>query len=132
MPLIGCEILRSRGRGDFGSNRLQRDRVMRTIKQGYKTMKKSLPAMAIVLALPMAQSWAQATGEGPTETDQDEWQEPAEEADESVLRGELYGFVMLDMGYNDGTINEDWYDVMRPSKLPKRRQNSECATSKFA
>jgi hypothetical protein len=82
-------------------------------------MKKSLPAMALLLTLPMAQSWAQAPGDGPTETDENEFPEPVEEAEAGVLRGELYGFVMVDMGYNDGTINEDWYDVMRPSKLPK-------------
>ena len=81
-------------------------------------MKKSLPALAMLLALPLAQAWAQAPGEGSTETDEDEWQKPEGATDENVLRGELYGFVMLDMGYNAGTINEDWYDVMRPSKLP--------------
>ena len=36
-------------------------------------------------------------------------------------RGELYGFAMIDMGYNDGTINSKWYDVVRPTQLPSNR-----------
>ena len=31
---------------------------------------------------------------------------------------DLYGFVELDLGYNFRTINPDWYDSMRPTKLP--------------
>jgi len=30
---------------------------------------------------------------------------------------ELYGFAMLDMGYDFGQNDPDWFDVMRPSKL---------------
>ena len=30
----------------------------------------------------------------------------------------IYGHMMLDMGYNFGQINPDWYDVMRPTQLP--------------
>jgi hypothetical protein len=31
---------------------------------------------------------------------------------------EVYGFVMTDAGYNVKTINPDWYDAIKPSKLP--------------
>ena len=31
---------------------------------------------------------------------------------------ELFGFLMLDAGYNFNTIDPDWFDVMRPTKLP--------------
>jgi DcaP outer membrane protein len=31
---------------------------------------------------------------------------------------DVYGFVELDLGYNFRTIDPNWYDVMRPSKLP--------------
>jgi hypothetical protein len=31
---------------------------------------------------------------------------------------EIYGFAQTDMGYNFNQVNPDWYDVMRPSKLP--------------
>jgi DcaP outer membrane protein len=33
-------------------------------------------------------------------------------------RLEIYGFVMTDFGYNIDQINPDWFDVMRPTKLP--------------
>jgi hypothetical protein len=36
----------------------------------------------------------------------------------SIARLEIYGFAMADMGYNAGQIDPNWYDVMRPSKLP--------------
>src|SRR5262245_25465121 len=31
---------------------------------------------------------------------------------------EIYGFAMTDMGYNANQIHPDWYDVVRPTKLP--------------
>src|SRR5262249_24238805 len=30
----------------------------------------------------------------------------------------IYGFAMLDTGYNAGTIDPLWFDVVRPTKLP--------------
>jgi hypothetical protein len=37
---------------------------------------------------------------------------------ESKPRMDIYGFAMLDMGYNFGQIDPNWFDVMRPTKLP--------------
>ena len=31
---------------------------------------------------------------------------------------EIYGFIMTDAGYNANQIHPDWYDVVRPTKLP--------------
>ena len=31
---------------------------------------------------------------------------------------EVYGFAMMDAGYNARQIHPDWYDVIRPTKLP--------------
>lgn len=31
---------------------------------------------------------------------------------------EIYGFIMMDAGYNFDQIQPDWYDVVRPTKLP--------------
>ncbi len=31
---------------------------------------------------------------------------------------EVYGFVMTDAGYNANQIHPDWFDVIRPTKLP--------------
>jgi outer membrane DcaP-like protein len=36
----------------------------------------------------------------------------------SEPRLEIYGYVMTDFGYDINQINPDWFDVMRPSKLP--------------
>src|SRR5690348_1069087 len=31
---------------------------------------------------------------------------------------EIYGFIMMDAGYNADQIHPDWFDVVRPTKLP--------------
>jgi hypothetical protein len=31
---------------------------------------------------------------------------------------DIYGFIMMDMGYNANQIHPDWFDVVRPTKLP--------------
>ena len=31
---------------------------------------------------------------------------------------DIYGFVMMDSGYNFGTMDPNWFDVVRPTKLP--------------
>lgn len=38
--------------------------------------------------------------------------------DESKKSMEIYGFIMTDIGYNFNQIQSDWYDVVRPTKLP--------------
>src|SRR4051794_30008533 len=47
---------------------------------------------------------------------------PAAAAGETVAPSattmELYGYTMLDMGYDFGRMDPDWTDVMRPTKLP--------------
>ena len=40
----------------------------------------------------------------------------AQEEDKKTM--EIYGFIMMDAGYNADQIHPDWYDVVRPSKLP--------------
>jgi hypothetical protein len=32
---------------------------------------------------------------------------------------EIYGYIQTDAGYNFNAINPDWFDVMRPTQLPK-------------
>ena len=39
-------------------------------------------------------------------------------AEESGARMDIYGFAMLDMGYENGQSDPDWFDVLRPTKLP--------------
>lgn len=41
---------------------------------------------------------------------------PDEKVDKPEM--EIYGFTMLDMGYDFGQIDPNWFDVERPTKLP--------------
>ena len=47
---------------------------------------------------------------------QDAPPQPEPEQEEAGL--DLYGFAMLDMGYDFGQIDPNWFDVVRPTKLP--------------
>lgn len=38
--------------------------------------------------------------------------------DEGTKTMEIYGFIMTDAGYNVNQIHPDWFDVVRPTKLP--------------
>jgi hypothetical protein len=42
----------------------------------------------------------------------------AESGSEGKTKVDLYGFIMVDMGYDFDQVNPDWYDVERPTKLP--------------
>ena len=59
-----------------------------------------LATLAIALTLGAATGWA---------GDDDTAAKP---------RLDLYGFAMLDMGYDFGQVHPDWFDVLRPTKLP--------------
>ena len=48
-------------------------------------------------------------GEATLDTDQEVKRKPT---------AEIYGFVQTDVGYNFGRIDPNWFDVVRPSKLP--------------
>ena len=47
-------------------------------------------------------------------TEQGEQKQPKEEKP----RLDIYGFAMLDMGYDNGQNDPNWFDVVRPTKLP--------------
>jgi DcaP outer membrane protein len=42
----------------------------------------------------------------------------AQDTTEKLSSLQILGFVMTDAGYNFDQVNPDWYDVMRPTKLP--------------
>ena len=44
---------------------------------------------------------------------------------------ELYGFILTDAGYNFNSIHPDWFDVMRPTKLPKYKNEFGSSGSYF-
>src|SRR6187455_2252317 len=39
-------------------------------------------------------------------------------AQDSTKTMDIYGFIMMDAGYNFDQIHPDWFDVVRPTKLP--------------
>jgi hypothetical protein len=43
---------------------------------------------------------------------------PVAQAQESKTRVDIYGFAMLDMGYQSKQNDPAWFDVLRPTKLP--------------
>jgi hypothetical protein len=45
-------------------------------------------------------------------------QPPAPEKKVENPEMEIYGHAMLDLGYDTGRINPNWFDVMRPTQLP--------------
>ena len=51
---------------------------------------------------------------------------PARAQDESGKRLDVYGFAMLDMGYETGRSDPDWFDVLRPTKLPSWNRWTSC------
>ena len=61
----------------------------------------------------------------PTVTAAEQKSEPGEEEIPTPPRTvDLYGYVMTDSGYNFGTINPNWFDIMRPTQLNHSRGNS--------
>lgn len=92
----------------------------------------AMPAIALSLPrIPSSSNNAPAAGVAPpTESNPSPQEPPAEEAQvpsEHEIKPapegtiELYGFAMLDSGYNFGQIDPNWFDVMRPTKLPASR-----------
>ena len=63
-------------------------------------------------ANPTAHSYGAAAGTPPLGKQADQ----KKSGSESTM--DIYGFVMTDSGYNFGTIDPNWYDVVRPTKLP--------------
>lgn len=60
-------------------------------------------------AMPAAAAHIEAVQTTPTE--------PAETTKPGTSL-DMYGFAMLDSGYNFGSINPNWFDVVRPTQLP--------------
>jgi len=92
------------------SEKLQRlEREMEELKGQLSAVQQSDKDKTGVIAAPQVHV-SQDTPKAPIE------RPPAEEATKSTL--DLYGFVMLDAGYDFKTNDPDWFDVVRPTKLP--------------
>jgi hypothetical protein len=81
------------------------------------------PAAAVLLLALLAigrVAWADSSDSPPPPaptTDADAAQAAAPK-DEPKPRMDIYGFAMLDMGYQTKQNDPDWFDVLRPTKLP--------------
>src|SRR4051794_29413040 len=71
--------------------------------------------LGVVLAGPLA---ARADENVPPD---EQPKEPGEPTNPKSAHMEFYGFAMTDTGFNFGTIDPDWFDVVRPTKLPAFR-----------
>lgn len=94
-------------------------------------MRSRITALALIVAAPAA--LGQVGPDEQAESGAYSLQEPQAQdylagSDGDKPRGEIYGFGMVDMGYNDGSVHEDWFDVVRPSKLPDGPEQEDCRT----
>jgi hypothetical protein len=96
-----------------------------TKTQGTVACRSSVPwllASLLLAAAPVA--WAgSADGQpgpepAPTPTPAAVATQEAAPKDEAKPRMDIYGFAMLDMGYQTKQNHPDWYDTLRPTKLP--------------
>ena len=83
-------------------------------------MRRTILASLLLAAAPLAGAADGAAGPEPTPTPTPTAgaaaQEPAKT--EAKPRMDIYGFAMLDMGYQSGQNDPNWFDVLRPTKLP--------------
>ena len=83
-------------------------------------MKTTFVASLLLAAAPVV--WAGSTGAQPeltpTPTPAAVATQDAAAKDEAKPRMDIYGAAMLDMGYQSGQNDPNWFDVLRPTKLP--------------
>ena len=84
-------------------------------------MRKTLAAL-LLAAVAAARAGAGDASPGPapapTPTPAPAAAQNAAPKDEAKPRLDIYGFAMLDMGYQSGQNDPNWFDVVRPTKLP--------------
>jgi len=81
-------------------------------------MTRLLVALLLFLCSVSAPVWAQGALNLAGLPELDETDEDGTKPEDKKPVGEIYGFVQTDGIYDGGTINPDWFDAMRPSKLP--------------
>jgi hypothetical protein len=87
---------------------------------GDATGRRSLvPVVIALLVLGSASSLRAQTSDAPADAPPAApAQDAATTAAESKTHMDIYGFMMLDLGYDFEQNNPDWFDVVRPTKLP--------------
>jgi hypothetical protein len=97
--VVNANIVKPNGTGDAAPSQPPSPPAAPTPSQTTQTTVTGAPVTQVIV-----------TAQLPTER--------SEEKDKEHPRYELYGFVMLDMGYDFGQNDPNWFDVMRPTKLP--------------
>jgi DcaP outer membrane protein len=84
-------------------------------------VRRAIIASLLLAAAPLARAADGVAGPDPTPTPTAA-PAAAEDAkkDEAKPRLDIYGFAMLDMGYQTKQNDPNWFDVLRPTKLPSR------------
>jgi hypothetical protein len=91
--------------------------VRMTPQAGAPRARTLLAAALFFAAVPAARADSAAgPNPAPTPAPAAAAQDPAKE--EKKPRLDVYGFAMLDMGYQTGQNDSNWFDVLRPTKLP--------------
>ena len=85
-------------------------------------VKNTFLAALLLAAVPVARAGAGDVSPGPepapTPTPAVAAAQVAAPKDEAKPRLDIYGFAMLDMGYQTKQNDPNWFDVLRPTKLP--------------
>jgi hypothetical protein len=82
------------------------------------TVTRLVLASLLLATAPLAGAADGAAGPAPTPTPTAVATQEAAPKGEARPRMDIYGFAMLDMGYQSGQNDPDWFDVLRPTKLP--------------
>jgi hypothetical protein len=81
-------------------------------------VKRTTIAGLLLAAAPLARAADGVAGPEPAPTPTPVAAQEAAPGDEARPRLDIYGFAMLDMGYQSGQNDPSWFDVLRPTKLP--------------
>jgi hypothetical protein len=85
-------------------------------------VRRTLAALLLLAAVPIARAGAGDVSPGPEPAPAPPpaavVAQDAAAKNEAKPRLDIYGFAMLDMGYQSKQNHPDWFDVVRPTKLP--------------
>jgi hypothetical protein len=82
------------------------------------TVKEMLLAALLLAAAPVAWADDVSAGPEPAPTPTPAAAQAGAPKEEAKPRLDIYGFAMLDMGYETKQNDPNWFDVLRPTKLP--------------
>jgi DcaP outer membrane protein len=98
-----------------------------SIKQGEAPMRRKQPARRVPWVWLLTAGLM--VGGPPLASAQDSGAQPKPESKPSF---EIYGFAMLDMGYNFDQINPDWFDTLRVTRFPSFEDEFCCDGNTYA